>query len=141
MKTINVVAWAALSISAFLAGLIIYWSLQPFKPIIRLETPITIQNDPVKIGEDLILEYRYCKDGTADGGIVARYIEGAGIYWLPEVRSNVEVGCKNLVVPIELPKNLVPGTYTYNSEITYEVNPIKKSTYYFKSEPFKLVKE
>lgn len=138
MKTVNVVSWITLAITAGLASLIIFWSLEPFSPVIRLETPITIKNNPVKIGEDLIIEYRYCKDLDTDSGVVNRYIEGSGIYWLTELRSNVDVGCKDLIVPIELPKNLAPGEYTYNAEITYEVNPIKKTTYYFKSEPFNL---
>lgn len=138
MKRINLVAWLALVLSAGLSILVIFWSIQPFSPIITLETPITIKNNPVQMGEDLVIEYRYCKNSNVDSGVVARYIEDAGIYWLPEIRTNVAPGCKDLVVPIELPRNLAPGEYTYNAEITYEVNPIKKTTYYFKSEPFNL---
>lgn len=137
MKRRNIVAWSGLAVSAGLSLLVIFWSLQPFRPIITLEGPIKT-NSPVKMGSDLILTYRYCKNSNTQGGVVNRYIEGAGVYWLPSIPSNVAIGCKDLVVPIELPRNLAPGEYTYNAEITYEVNPIKKVTYYFKSEPFKL---
>lgn len=119
-----------------------YWSLAPYgKDIITVtNNQILVVPRTVRAGEQVELVYTYCKNGKAENGIVSRYLKDEIIYFLPSIVSNVKEGCQDLVVPLDIPKNLPPDTYTYNAEITYKLNPIRSKTYYFVSESFNVTK-
>lgn len=137
-------AWHVMTIfimsTAFaLLTLFTFWSLQPFSPVITIVNGISVIPDTVVAGDTTYLVYRYCKTGSTRTGRIARYLSGEVVYFLPVIESNKRPGCENYKLPLTIPSNIKTDTYTYNAEITYDVNPIKKVTYYFKSKPFKVI--
>jgi hypothetical protein len=128
-----------MSSAFFLLGLFTWWSIQPLKPIITVDDTIQVIPDTIKAGETTYLVYDFCKAGEAHTGRVVRYISGQVVYFLPVLESNVKPGCQSYRLPLLIPSNIKSDTYTYNAEITYEVNPIKTVTYYFTSKPFKVI--
>ncbi len=137
-------AWHIMTIlimsTAFaLLALFTFWNLQPFKPVITIDNGISVIPDTVSAGDTTYLVYKYCKTGAARTGRIVRYISGEVVYFLPVIESNKQPGCGNYKLPLTIPSNIKTDTYTYNVEITYDVNPIKKVTYYFKSRPFKVI--
>jgi len=136
-------AWHTFAIATLVASFVfvafmLYWTLEPFgKPVIAIEdNKIAIELNVAKPGDTVYLVYSFCKAGTPQTAKVKRYLKDELVYFLPTLDSNVQPGCQHYRVPLEIPRNLPPDTYTYNAEIEYKVNPIKTETYYFTSDKF-----
>jgi ABC-type phosphate transport system permease subunit len=139
-KTRITVAWLALAITGALSSIIIYWSLIPFgTDVIELKTPIVPEQQTIMAGQIQYFTYTFCKNWPAESGTVSRYLNNSVILYLPTIVTNVPVGCATYTLPVEIPNFAPSGTYTYNTEVSYRVNPIKTSTYYFQSEPFNVI--
>lgn len=133
-------AWISILITALISTLIVYWSFEPFgKDIIELKTPMIPMQETVNAGEIVVLQYTFCKNKGAISGVVNRYLKNSVVIFLPQVNTNVPVGCSTYNLPVEIPAFAPTGVFTYNAEVTYHVNPIKTLTYYFQSEPFNVI--
>lgn len=128
-----------LSLMSILILLIIYWSLEPFKPIIEINNG-RVLTPKIKAGESMLFDYDYCKHRDTDSGQVVRYFKDTVIIYLPTVPSNIRKGCGHATLAIETPKNMSADKYTLNYEVSYRVNPIKTVTYYFESPEFEVIK-
>lgn len=134
----HVFAVATLASSMAFVAVVLYWTLQPFgKPVITIKDDrIYVTPKEVRAGDTVYLTYQFCKYGNPQSAKVRRYLKDELIYFLPTIESNVQPGCQDYKVGLDIPKNLPPDKYTYNVEIEYRVNPIKTSTYYFTSDEF-----
>lgn len=126
------------STMSILISLFIYWSLQPFKPVLEINN-MKVQ-DRVVAGEPVLLEYDYCKHQDTISGSVTRYFKDTIIIYLPNIQSNVKKGCGHVVQQIDTPKNMSADTYALNFEISYKINPIVDKTYYFETPEFEVVR-
>lgn len=136
-------AIATLASSMAFVGVVLYWTLEPFgKPVITIKNDrIAVEPKLVKAGDTTYLIYSFCKNGKPQSAKVRRYLKDELVYFLPTLESNVQPGCQDYRVPLDIPKNLPPDKYTYNVEIEYRVNPIKTNTYYFTSDEFVVTAE
>lgn len=131
-------AVATLASSMAFIAVVLYWTLEPFgKPVISIKNDrIAVEPKVVTAGQTIYLIYSFCKHGKPQSAKVRRYLKDELVYFLPTLESNVQPGCQDHKVGLDIPKNLPPDKYTYNVEIEYRVNPIKTSTYYFTSDEF-----
>lgn len=136
--------WHVLAIVIFstlgvLILFLLYWSLEPFKPVLEINNA-KVLTPTVKAGETLLFDYDYCKNQDTISGKVVRYFKDTVTTYLPTQDSNVEKGCGHATLAIDIPKSIMPDKYTFNYEVTYQVNPIKSETYYFESPEFEVIK-
>lgn len=134
----RVLTFVIFSACGLMILLLIYWSLQSFRPVLDI-TNMKVTNKVVA-GEPLLLEYDYCKHQDTISGSVTRYFKDTVIIYLPNVQSNVKKGCGHVIQQIDTPKNISPDTYTLNFEISYKINPIVDKTYYFETPKFEVTK-
>jgi hypothetical protein len=135
----RVLTFVIFSTSGLMILLLIYWSLQPFRPVLEINN-MKIVNNKIVAGEPVLLEYDYCKHQDTISGSITRYFKDTVIVYLPNVQSNVQKGCGHVVQQIDTPKNMSPDMYTLNFEISYKINPIVDKTYYFESPKFEVIK-
>ena len=134
----RILTFVIFSASGLMILLLIYWLLQPLKPVLEIHN-MKVQ-DKIVAGEPVLLEYDYCKHSDTISGSITRYFKDTVIVYLPNVQSNVQKGCGHVIQQIDTPKNMSPDMYTLNFEISYKVNPIKTVTYYFESPQFEVIK-
>lgn len=134
----RVLTFVIFSSCGLLILLLIYWSLQPFRPVLDI-TNMKV-NSKVVAGEPLLLEYDYCKHQDTISGSVTRYFKDTVVIYLPNIQSNAQKGCGHVIQQIDTPKNISPDTYTLNFEIYYKINPIVDKTYYFETPKFEVTK-
>lgn len=137
-RKFNLLAWLAMGLTVAMLGLLIYWSIVPFKPILEIpNNKLNVVVPEVKAGEDLLLNYSVCKNGDYTG-VVTRYIEDNQVIALPDIVSKFPAGCHNYTLPVTIPINAPTDTYIFHAQITYKVSPIKSVTYDFYSDKFKV---
>lgn len=134
----RILAFVIFFTSGLLILLLIFWSLQPFRPVLEINN-MKVQ-EKIVAGEPVLLEYDYCKHQDTISGSVTRYFKDTVIVYLPNVQSNVQKGCGHVVQQIDTPKNMSPDMYTLNFEISYKINPIVDKTYYFETPKFEVIK-
>lgn len=134
----RVLAFVIFSSCGLFILLLIYWSLQPFRPVLDI-TNMKV-NNKVVAGEPVLLEYDYCKYQNTISGSVTRYFKDTVIIYLPNIQSNAQKGCGHVIQQIDTPKNMSADTYTLNFEISYKINPIVDKTYYFETPKFEVIK-
>ncbi|HMS92379.1 MAG TPA: hypothetical protein PKC05_02685 [Candidatus Saccharibacteria bacterium] len=134
----RILAFVIFFTSGLLIVLLIFWSLQPFRPVLDI-TNMKVQ-DKIVAGEPVLLEYDYCKHQDTLSGSITRYFKDTVIVYLPNIQSNVQKGCGHVIQQIDTPKNMSPDKYTLNFEISYKINPIVDKTYYFKTPKFQVIK-
>lgn len=134
----RILAFVIFFTSGLLILLLIFWSLQPFRPVLEINN-MKVQ-EKIVAGEPVLLEYDYCKHQDTISGSITRYFKDTVIVYLPNVQSNVQKGCGHVVQQIDTPKNMSPDMYTLNFEISYKINPIVDKTYYFESPQFEVIK-
>ena len=130
-KKLNVLSWVAMGLTVLLLGILLYWSVVPFRPILEIPNNkmyVVNPNNEVKAGENLLLHYKYCKRG--DGvGLITRYLQDNQIITLPDLNSKQPGGCGEATIPVMIPTNTPTDTYTFHAQVTYKVSPIKTVSY------------
>lgn len=134
----RILAFVIFFTSGLLILLLIFWSLQPFRPVLEINN-MKVQ-EKIVAGEPVLLEYDYCKHQDTISGSITRYFKDTVIVYLPNIQSNVQKGCGHVVQQIDTPKNMSPDMYTLNFEISYKINPIVDKTYYFETPKFEVIK-
>lgn len=134
----RILAFVIFFASGIMILLLIFWSLQPFRPVLEINN-MKVQ-EKIVAGEPVLLEYDYCKHQDTISGSITRYFKDTVIVYLPNIQSNVQKGCGHVIQQIDIPKNMSPDTYTLNFEISYKINPIVDKTYYFETPQFEVIK-
>ena len=137
----NVAAWTAMGITLFLLLLLMWWSIQPLTPILKIpnnELAVVNPNNEVKAGENLLLHYYACKRGDGQANIT-RYLKDSQIITLSDLNSKFPEGCREYTIPVMIPSNTPTDKYTFHAQITYKASPIKTVTYEFKTKEFKVI--
>jgi len=130
-RKLTIASWVAMGTTVFLLGLLMYWSILPFKPILEIPNNkmfVINKGNTVNAGENLLLHYKYCKRG--DGlGLITRYLQDNQVITLPDVNSKQPGGCGEATIPVMIPSNTPTDTYTFHATVTYKVSPIKTVSY------------
>lgn len=130
----------------FLIGIFIFWTLEDVKfPTIKEPIPVLNENNEVAIGDELLMTFDITKlvDIAPIGS--ARYLEcqSGNLVTLTSSPINLPVGTYTVTArSVTIPNKLSVGDVcTFVIQATYEVNPLKKHTDRFQSEPFTIIKK
>lgn len=98
-----------------------------------------IDKKEFKSGEYLSYGVDYCKNRTTPAKLYGSYIDTAKID-MPVVEVIEAKGCgKSIVTLYKIPPMLPTGTYHFEVEIVYQVNPLRKVSVKYKTQDFKII--
>ena len=122
-------------------GVIAYWVLWPYEPIV-IKEPMKIinQNKTVKAGGTLVYEMDFVKNMPLPGIITKQFIDGVVVTCAPII-GNIKVGHTVKNFPAKVPGFMNSGLTVMKWSATYKVNPIRWVTVVAWSEPFYVLNE
>lgn len=141
------ILFAFLGVTFFLC-LTLYWLGEPYgEPVVEFPDGIHVLNADgsggnviVEAGGEVILRGSYCKNRSTLTTVIHREFHDGLVYTLPEVVSNVSVGCgDNINTPLRIPQYLPPNTYTIVFRFDYQINPLRSDNYEFETNSFTVV--
>jgi hypothetical protein len=144
VNLLSVASWVALGVAFFIIIHIIGLMIFPTK-IQEVDQPIKImnQNHEVKRGESLILKIHIKKYESVPSTVYPSILCDSGEYFLfPSRASNVPVGEFDFIVndaypiPYDVP---IGATCHTRSTDVFQINVLRKKTYVYESEPFKII--
>ena len=117
-----------------------YLALWPFKTLEVYQNPMPVLNSPVRRGGPVKMRVDYCKFTTAPFDISWQLVNDR-VFFLEVKPTDLPTGCRNVVVsPVIIPKDVPLGEYIIRNKVTYYLNPRRRVTLEFKTEPFVVVK-
>lgn len=141
-RFLYIVSLFTIIISLFLAGLLVYWVVEPDK-VFEVKggmVQVISENKTVRTGEKLRTKTSFCKKIEVDGVFRRNFVSSATEIRGPEIPEDIGKACiDDVISEIPLPPQIAPGEYRLKYVATYKINPIKtvEETYY--SEPFMVV--
>ena len=135
-----ILAWVCITIVAAGMGLLFYWSFYPYKIMtIKNQMSLPIDKKVYQAGDRIIYTLDYCKTMDITGKLFRAISDGITVNY-ETIESNIPVGCHiinrgDLVIPEFLPS----GEYFIRSTSEWQVNPIRRVTMNFKTEPFEVI--
>ena len=140
-KIFQYIAYLTIIAAFCLITLLGFWLLYPYNIISFEQTPFPIlnENKTIKQGDTLVYESEYCKHLNVSSDTTRSFSDGI-VYNTPMVQSNRSVGCDDVKVYIEVPKNLPPSKYTLEILYRFQVNPIRKIDVKVSTEQFLVIK-
>jgi len=122
-------------------GYVIYlmvFPLEVFKPNIQ-PYKIMNENKTVKIGDNVIYQVDACK--FMDISAISRrsFVNAIEIN-LPPKETSVVKGCNKTQMLVQVPNEIIPGTWHLEINIEYKINPLRSKIYHLKTENFQVVK-
>jgi hypothetical protein len=137
-KLFNFIAWLSIISALGIVGLVIFWMLYPYKPIMFKDNTFPVFVKTVKQGSFAYYTTNYCKYMKIPA-LVTREFANDLIFVTPTTVSNREMGCHTINIAVLIPAELPPGVYVMRQRYEYEVNPIRKITIIKDTESFKVV--
>ncbi len=125
-----------LGIFAIFVAYIFYLLQQPGTVLEINNTPVPVR--PTKIDQDqyIILHYDYCKHSNAQGLVTSSLVSKTSKVLLPDATDKTEKACKAFDAPVPVPGQTPTGTYHYEFEACYQLNPLKESCTQWESQEF-----
>ena len=134
-RLVNCVSFGTILSAFTLVLLFSYWLIYPYKPL-EVKEPIEIINHTIQSGDNVLYEIEYCKNMDIPVTIRRRFVDGL-VYHIPEFTTQMnDMGCREQIIAIEVPKKLPPGEYKLYTEFVYHVNPIRDVVVKVDSENF-----
>lgn len=116
-----------------------YLVLWPFKTLEVYQHPMPVLNSPLKRGEHVEMRVDYCKFTSVPFDISWQLVNDR-VFFLEVKPTDLPTGCHNVVVsPVIIPKDAPLGEYIIRNKVTYYLNPIRRITLEFETEPFVVV--
>ena len=122
-----------LSYLAFIDGVVLN------KPITYNGNVFTTDKQIYYVGDTVKVNIQFCKmrnlEGTVQWALVDTYI-----YYMPQIKSNVPVGCytDKYFDAGFITKAIVPGKYHFEGVRKFEVNPLRTVYYNYKTTDFEI---
>lgn len=141
IKAINALSYLALGAGFVLVLLVGFWAISNDDPLTMQDRPLevrTIREYPTADGV-VILTAEYCKNVEARGRVRTSFVSQSREVFLPVSTESSDPGCYKQQVPVVIPHDIPPGEYKVKFSVQYQVNPIKRVTEEFVSEPFDIV--
>ena len=117
---------------------IAYWLLKDYHIIDWNISKFEMQKEEYRAGEPLTFRTAFCKRGHYEAELIY-HVEDGVTYLLPRQVTKSDEGCQDFVSSTFITPNIEPGTYKITAIITYQVNPIRKVSYYMESNEFKII--
>lgn len=121
-------------------GLIVYWSVRKYEIIDYGQGHLQTTKQVYEVGEPLTYRSNFCKTGDYSSTIIRTLRDGV-IYLFPVIVSKSEEGCYDFISTTTETPNVPSGTYVFETEVIYKVNPLKEVTYHYKSNEFEIVND
>jgi len=118
-------------------AVLMYWWLRPYK-IIEIKSAVPLEAE-VKQGTDLEYILDYCKYTDLIPSVTRRFVDGI-IYAVPSSGVGLKKGCGKVVLSIPVPKTLPAGVYHLETNLSYQVNPIRNIKLEYSTGLFTVVK-
>lgn len=119
-------------------GTMAFWLLWPYKVVTVNQMP-TFTTQKVRAGEVIKFTLDYCKHINVPA-LVTRQLIDRQVIFLPEMITNLPIGCSKGEREIQLPPMMPPSTYYLHMTTTYKVNPLRSITYVWDSNHFEVVR-
>lgn len=123
------------------------------RPIVIFNEPLTTVADhldengnfiPKKVfrtGETLNYEFEYCKIRNVPAKMYGTYIDTVKID-MPVIEIKTPIGCGSRIANFyKIPKLLPSGTYHFEVELIYQVNPIREVRVQYRTEDFEIIND
>ena len=126
---------------ALVAGTVIgWWELYPYNVGWVQEAPFTVITPVVQPGGTLIVRGWACRWMNSPGFVYRRFVDGL-VYNAPGVVMSFRMGCRrdDEDLLISVPPNLPKGVYHVESDIRFQVNPMRAITYHYSTDQFEVV--
>ena len=121
-------------------GVVGYWLLYPYEPLIIKRQPIEIVNPgkSVAAGDLLLYKIEWQKNMNIHG-VLSRKIINSYKVDLEEAEATEHIGIGRSVVPVRIPRWITPGVHYLRWSVSYKVNPIRTVSVSVDSEKFTVV--
>jgi len=138
MKIFYYMSVLTLIMGFLMIGLVAYWMLYPYKPVVFNDPEFPIINNIVKQGQMLIYTSNYCKYMNIPAQ-VTRTFANEILYVTPSTITNRPMGCNIIHISVLVPQELPIGTYQLQQTYVFQVNPIRQITITEKTEEFQVI--
>lgn len=121
-------AWLALIVAALGVGVFLRMSFQSSKVLKVNNSPFPTRAIHSDGGSQHVIVFKidYCKQQDIHGKIRTSYVSATREVFLPLSDETMPKGCAVKEIPVLVPKDIVPDTYTVKFKVTYDLNPIKE---------------
>lgn len=134
-------AWAVLLAAMASIATATYWTVSPYDVITHSADSFSVTNKGRQVaqGDTLWVWLDFCKKIDVDYTISVTLV-GPVMYPLPEHAANHPVGCyKKQEALVDIPPQLVPGTYYARVTKRFKVNPIREEVKVWETSRFEVV--
>jgi len=135
-----ILSFITLILTLFLAGIVTYWIFIP-DTIIKMDnaTAVPVDKTVYNAGDRITYTISYCKKRKLVGKVSRALVDGYRIsFGMKE--SDLPAGCHTTKVnELRIPLFTQTGIYHIETTIIYQNNPIKTSSFYWRSVDFKVV--
>lgn len=124
-----------------------YWEFKPYKTLVvnkvTISNPVAINGDlpVIKRGSAIFYKINYCKYVTVQAVLFRELVGSNNHYPIPVTTGNVAVapGCGEYINSNALiDPSVAPGTYYMDIVAQYQVNPIRKVAYRYRTPLFEV---
>lgn len=140
-KIINRLLIGALTLAFIGVGVILYWLNQPTDVLEIKNAPFPVRTIRETAHRDgvVILKIDYCKKIKATGRVRTSYVSKTREVLLPISEDKQEPACREVELPVLVPRDLQPDEYRIHFRVIYDINPLKRAEpIEFESQPFKV---
>lgn len=120
---LTIFSFGTLAIILITLSVIGIWTFYPYKTI-EFESAYKTDKTSYYQGEQTFYTVSYCKYTHVTPRLDKHFVDGI-VFEALETKAVLDVGCKTVAVPLQIPKTLPPGEYHLEVILEYEVNPIR----------------
>lgn len=114
-----------LAVAMGMLVLFLYWIIKPYNPIEFKNEPHKILTKKVQSGDFVSYKVNYCKNEDLAPIITRTFVDGIVYTIPPAVALPKEMGCREILVHLYVPRALPTGVYYVSANYRYQVNPIR----------------
>lgn len=115
------------------------WYFLPIK-IITIDPVVKLDKKIYNPGDRLTYTLSYCKYRPIPAIVIRSLVNGTRVNFT-DTSANLPLGCHTTnIADLIIPEYADPDIYRIEATVVYQVNPVKKVQFYWKSEDFKVVK-
>lgn len=137
MKILNILSWITLSFIYVVAGVMVFWSVYPYKTL-EFKSKLLVPQTTVRQGGYLEYISDYCKYVDLPATISRSFVNGI-VFTTPLTFTDRAKGCNKIKVGIVIPPELAVGKYHLEIIYQYKVNPVRAITIKNESEEFYII--
>jgi len=121
-------------------GLVVYWQVKTYDIITYEQDHLQTTKYTYVVGEPFTYHAHFCKRGDYSSTIIRTLHDGV-IYIFPAILSHSDQGCYDFISTTTETPNVPSGTYVFETEVIYKVNPLREVSYKVRSNEFEIISE